>query len=97
MTHISDSETGTNPTRITRIYQAIDASGNSARCTQTITVQGLAGRFDLDGDCAVDRADLDLLLAHIRQHSGDPWYDLNGDGKVDIADARCLVLHFTAQ
>jgi hypothetical protein len=50
---------------------------------------------DLNADGVKDRADLDLLLTQIRQHSTDNRYDLNGDGQVDIADARYLVLHFS--
>jgi hypothetical protein len=91
--HLGDVPAGTNPTLITRTYQATDASGNTSSCTQTITVQGLPG--DLNGDCCVDLTDLDLLMVQIRARSTDLTYDLNGDGQVDIADARWLVLRFT--
>src|SRR5207245_1712669 len=36
--HVSDLPTGTCPKIITRTYKATDAAGNSATCTQTITV-----------------------------------------------------------
>jgi hypothetical protein len=93
VTHLGDLSDGTSPIVITRTYQATDASGHSATCTQTITVVGLAG--DFNGDCCVDRADLDVLMERIRARSTDLTYDLNGDGNVNIADARTLVLLFT--
>jgi hypothetical protein len=93
VTHVGDVAVGSNPTIITRTYQATDANGNTVTCDQTITVQGLAG--DFNGDCCVDRQDLEVLLSHIRARSTDLTYDLNGDGNVDIADARTLVLRFT--
>jgi hypothetical protein len=93
VTHVGDVAVGTSPILITRTYEATDANGNTSTCTQTITVQGVSG--DLNGDCCVDRSDLDILMARVRARSTDLTYDLNGDGKLDIADARTLVLRFT--
>jgi hypothetical protein len=52
---------------------------------------GLEG--DLDGDGAVNGADLGLLLA--AWGSGDPDADLNGDGVVDGADLGILLASWT--
>ena len=38
VTHVSDTSSGECPQIITRTYQAVDSSGNSTSCTQTITV-----------------------------------------------------------
>jgi hypothetical protein len=93
--HVSDVPDGSYPARIARTYQVSDGLGQTASCTQNITVEGLPGGFDLNGDCCVDRMDLEVLLGKIRSHATDPSFDLNHDGKVDIADARFLLLHFT--
>lgn len=46
---------------------------------------------DLNGDNAVDRADLSLILAEIRKPGAkNPAYDLNSDGKVDLLDVRIV-------
>ena len=47
---------------------------------------------DLDGDGAVDAADLALIEAAF--FSGDPDADLNGDGLVDFLDLGRMKLHF---
>ncbi|MCI0540381.1 MAG: DUF5011 domain-containing protein, partial [Verrucomicrobiales bacterium] len=93
VTHVGDVAAGTNPTVITRTYQATDANSNGATCTQTITIQGIPG--DLNADCCVNRNDFDDLLSKIRARSTDLTYDVNRDGKVDIADVLTLVLFFT--
>ena len=87
--------TGSNPIQIVRTYRATNASGLTQLCIQTITVRPAVG--DLNADCAVDRADLDLLMAQIRAHSTDGLCDVNGDGKVDVADARWLAPQWHAE
>jgi FtsP/CotA-like multicopper oxidase with cupredoxin domain len=51
---------------------------------------------DINGDGAVDRNDLLLLIAEARKRTPkNPGYDLNGDGKVDMLDVRTLVQNYT--
>jgi len=54
------------------------------------TVNSLVG--DINGDCAVDTADLGGLVGAFGQ-SG-PFGDLNGDGVVDTADLGLLITNF---
>ena len=72
---------------------AFDASGNTSRCTQTITLAPAPG--DVNADGCVDRSDVDILLGLIRSNSAIDSYDVNGDGKLNIADVRFVVVHFT--
>jgi hypothetical protein len=88
--HVSDI---LEDNHITRIYEAVDASGNRSRCVQTINIVELPG--DLNGDCCVDQNDLALVLVKIRARSHDLTFDINRDGIVSIADARLVVLNFT--
>jgi len=91
VTHAGDQTLSGLPIQIVRTYRAGNANGLSAICNQTITIQPDPG--DLNSDGLSNRADLDLLMTKIRQHSSDSRYDSNGDGKVDIADARYFVVH----
>ena len=48
---------------------------------------------NLDGDCDVDRDDLDILLGHRNQPASEcAECDLDGDGTITVLDARKLVL-----
>lgn len=50
---------------------------------------------DLDGDCAVDLADLATLLTHFSSTAAEmPDGDLNLDSVVDLADLQALLEHF---
>ena len=59
VTHVGDVRSGTCPTTITRTYRATDACGNTADCTQTITVNDTTPPIitcpaDVDVQCADD-------------------------------------------
>lgn len=46
---------------------------------------------DLDRNCAIDAADIDLLFAAVGAGTNDPAYDLTGDATVDDDDIAHLV------
>ena len=70
-----------------------DDDGGVSTESKTVRIAPLTS--DFDGNLWVDRMDLDILLAAIRNQSRDLVFDPNGDGVVNIADAHRLVLLFS--
>lgn len=72
-----------------------DDTGSTSEFSACVTVVGTpALQGDIDGDGAVDGADLGLLLG--AWGTKDPAADLNGDGVVDGADLGTLLGAWTA-
>ncbi|MCA9217475.1 MAG: hypothetical protein KDB27_30615 [Planctomycetales bacterium] len=46
---------------------------------------------DFDGNGTLDIGDLDLLVAAVRDNSGDATFDVNGDGTLTAADVQVFV------
>ncbi len=62
----------------------------------SVDVSGMVRRpGDINGDCCVSLADVDVLIAAIKARSTDLQYDVNGDGRVNAADAIKIRLLFT--
>lgn len=78
---------------------AVDEVGNSASCTQQVTVNEtpLPVQCDLDGDFDVDLDDVMVIFALRGTYSppSDPAADVNGDGMITINDGRDCVLRCT--
>jgi hypothetical protein len=77
VTHVGDVPSGTNPKTITRTYRATDACGNSATCTQIITVSETDAGGTLFTDtmrCTLPNNQLRLIFSPDPQNA--PCYKL---------------------
>ncbi|MBL0922029.1 MAG: hypothetical protein IBJ10_07855 [Phycisphaerales bacterium] len=74
-------------------FSVYDVNGDGVVNKADRAALGVSLPGDLNGDCVVDFADLNLVASYF--NTSDPAGDANGDGVVDFADLNVVISNFS--